>query len=71
MSDTTTFVAKTRPQKQKGVNTMYTNYDHNYYAERDEAIQQLHSLLDILAETDITLAELDALILDITEIITR
>lgn len=50
---------------------MYTNYDHNYYAERDEAIQQLHSLLDILAETDITLAELDALILDITEIITR
>ena len=50
---------------------MYTNYDHNYYAERDEAIQQLHSLLDILAENDITLAELDALILDITEIITR
>lgn len=50
---------------------MYTNYDHNYYAERDEAIQQLHSLLDILAETDITLDELDALILDITEIITR
>lgn len=49
---------------------MYTNYDHNYYAERDEAIQQLHSLLDILAETDITLAELDALISDLTGMIT-
>lgn len=50
---------------------MYTTYHNDYYAEREEAIQQLHSLLDILAETDITLAELDALILDITEIITR
>lgn len=45
---------------------------YNEYAQdRAEAIEQLHDLINKLEETDISLAELDALILDITEIITR
>lgn len=47
------------------------NRYNEYAQDRAEAIEQLHDLINKLEETDISLAELDALILDITEIITR
>ena len=50
---------------------MKKRYNNQYAQERAEAIEQLHDLINKLEETDISLAELDALILDITEIITR
>jgi AAA+ superfamily predicted ATPase len=50
---------------------MKKHYADTYAQDRSEAIEQLHDLINKLAETDISLDELDALILDITDIITR